>query len=150
MFANVPNKRLIAVLNEETGQTIATWPMPHGGNFAMVLDPQRRRVLVAFRSPSRLAAVDGNMGSIVTELDTCGDIDDLFVDQKRSRVYLICGSGFIDVLHADAERYKRIAQLPTAIGARTGLFVPELDLLLLGVRGGPRRPTAIWVYKPDE
>lgn len=39
--------------------------------------------------------------------------------------------------------------LPTAPGARTALFVPELDRLFLAVRARDQEPAAIWVYHPD-
>jgi hypothetical protein len=33
-------------------------------------------------------------------------------------------------------------------GARTSLFVPEMDRLLVAVRAGPAEPAAIWMFKP--
>jgi hypothetical protein len=41
-----------------------------------------------------------------------------------------------------------MARIPTATGARTSLFVPEMDRLLVAVRAGPAGPAAIWVFKP--
>ena len=84
---------------------------------------------------------------MVSEVDICGDADDLFVDRKLNRIYVICGAGFIDVLAADDAKYGRVARVPTVAGARTGLFVPEMDRLLLGVRAGFKEPAAIWVYR---
>jgi DNA-binding beta-propeller fold protein YncE len=147
VFVNVPNARTIAVLDANTGKETHTWPTRHGGNFPMALDPGRKRVLVAFRNPAKLAAFDWEIGGLASEVDICGDADDLFVDQKLSRIYVICGAGSIDVLRADDAKYSRIARVPTAKGARTGLFVPEIDRLLLGVRAGFKEPAAIWVYR---
>jgi len=36
----------------------------------------------------------------------------------------------------------------TASGARTSLFVPELDRLFVAVRGGWRESAALWVFRP--
>jgi hypothetical protein len=72
----------------------------------------------------------------------------VFVDAKRRRIYLSCGDGFLDVLDAESGDYKRLAHIPTAAGARTALFIPELDRLLLAVRAAPGEPAAIWVFRP--
>ena len=146
IFVNVPNTRTIAVLDANTGKEAHTWPLRHGGNFPMALDLEHKRVLVAFRNPAKLAAFDWEIGGLVSEVDICGDADDLFVDRKLNRIYVTCGAGFIDVLTADA-KYSRVARIPTVAGARTGLFVPEMDRLLLGVRAGFKEPAAIWVYR---
>jgi YVTN family beta-propeller protein len=147
LFVNLPNARTIAVLDANTGKEARTWPLRHGANFSMALDPDRKRVLVAFRNPAKLAAFDWEIGGLASEVDICGDADDLFVDQKLKRVYVTCGAGFIDVLRADDAKYARLARVPTAAGARTGLFVPEMDRLLVGVRAGFKEPAAIWVYR---
>jgi DNA-binding beta-propeller fold protein YncE len=147
LFVNLPNVRAIAVLDANTGKEGQTWPLRHGGNFPMALDPERKRVLVVFRNPAKFAAFDWQVGGLVSEVDICGDADDLFLDQKRSRIYVTCGAGFIDVLKADDAKYSRVARVPTVAGARTGLFVPEMDRLLLGVRAGFKEPAAIWVYR---
>jgi YVTN family beta-propeller protein len=147
IFVNLPNTRTVAVLDENTGKEVALWPLRHGGNFPMALDPERHRVLVAFRNPAKLAAYDWQSGGLVSEVDICGDADDLFIDPKRNRIYVTCGAGFIDVLTANDPKYPRQARIPTVSGARTGLFVPEMDRLLLAVRSRSTEPAAIWVYR---
>jgi DNA-binding beta-propeller fold protein YncE len=147
VFVNVPNARTIAVLDVNTGKEAQTWPLRHGGNFPMALDSDRKRVLVAFRNPAKLAAFDWEIGGLASEVDVCGDADDLFVDRKLNRIYVTCGAGFIDVLTTADAKYSRVARIPTVAGARTGLFVPEMDRLLLGVRAGFKEPAAIWVYR---
>jgi hypothetical protein len=86
-------------------------------------------------------------GSPVASTDSCGDADDVFVDAKRRRVYVSCGDGHIDVFDAQ-DGYRRIAHIATVSGARTSLFVPEMDRLLLAVRASGGEPAAIWVYRP--
>jgi hypothetical protein len=71
-------------------------------------------------------------GKVVNELGICGDSDDVFVDAKRKRLYVSCGAGYVEVIDASAS-YKRLARISTATGARTSLFVPELDRLFLAV-----------------
>ena len=147
IFVNLPNARAIAVLNGSMGKEGAVWPLRHGGNFPMALDTERHRVLVAFRNPAKLAAFNWQTGSVISEVDLCGDADDLFLDAKRNRVYVTCGAGFIDILKADDPNYPRQARISTVPGARTGLLVPEMDRLLLAVRSHAKEPAAIWVYR---
>jgi hypothetical protein len=77
-----------------------------------------------------------------------GDADDLFVDAKRSRIYVSCGEGFLDVFDARAGDYRRLARVPTARGARTSYYVPLMDRLFLAVRAASSEPAAVWVYRP--
>jgi hypothetical protein len=145
IFVNVPDKRSIAVLDSRAGEGRANWPMKYGANFAMALDREGQRVLTVFRSPAKLVAFAAETGATLGEADTCGDVDDLFLDQKRSRLYISCGAGFLDVM--DAQNFARLARIPTVGGARTAFFVPEMDRLLLGVRARAGEPAAIWVYR---
>lgn len=147
IFVNLPDARAVAVVDIASGKQIASWPMHKGGNFAMTIDRDLGRVLLAYRNPAALAVFSTD-GKPIASAETCGDVDDLFVDAKRQRVYVSCGAGYIDVLEIDGPVYRRMARLPTATGARTSLFVPELDRLLVAVRAGPAGPAAIWVFKP--
>jgi hypothetical protein len=113
----------------------------------MVLDPGAHRVLVIFRNPSRLLVLSAADGAVVGDLDTCGDADDVFVDAKRRRVYVVCGAGLVDVFE-DRVGYRRIGRIGTAPGARTGLFVPEMDRLLVAIRAAGKESAAIWVFRP--
>jgi hypothetical protein len=85
---------------------------------------------------------------LIASLEICGDADDVFVDAKRRRVYVSCGEGYIDVLDSERSAYRRIARIATVAGARTSLFVPELDRLMLAVRASSGEPAAIWVFRP--
>ena len=147
IFVNLPNKRSIAIIDADTGQQRASWSVRHGANFPMTLDHERQRVLVVFRSPPKFAAFNWQTGDVVSEIDTCGDADDLFLDIKRKVVYITCGAGFIDVLRADDSKYSRLTRIPTVTGARTGLFVPDMNRLFLGVRAQQKEPASIWIYR---
>ena len=148
-FVNVPDAGLIQVVDLAKGQAIGALPTQgHHANFPMALDNTAHRILIAFRNPARLLVLSNTDGSAVADLDTCGDADDLFVDARRHRVYVICGAGAVDVFEDNAGAYQRIGQVGTAPGARTGLFVPELDRLFVAVRTAGPEPAAIWVFKP--
>ena len=114
----------------------------------MALDHVHRRILVIFRAPAELGVFSMTDGKPVATIDTCGDADDLFIDPRRARVYVSCGAGFLDVLEAKEATYRRIARIPTVSGARTSLFIPEMDRLVVAVRASSREAAAIWVYRP--
>jgi DNA-binding beta-propeller fold protein YncE len=149
IFVNVPNVRAIDVIDRAGAKKIGSWSTAgRSANFAMALDQGRQRLLVAFRRPAELGVYALDDGKPVASVPTCGDIDDLFVDSKRDRVYVSCGEGFLDVLTAEGNSYRRIAHIATAAGARTSLFVPDLDRLLLAVPARAETPAAIWVFRP--
>ena len=148
VFVNLPDVRAIAVVDRATGRQIAKWSTDGaGGNFPMAVTADGERVLVVFRNPAKLGVFAAQDGKRIASVDTCGDADDLFVDAKRQRIYVSCGDGFIDVLGA-MDGYPRLARVSTVAGARTALFVPELDLLALAVRARSGEPAAIWLYRP--
>jgi YVTN family beta-propeller protein len=148
IFVNLPDAHAVAVVDGKSGNPLAIWPMDKGGNFAMAVDRDRSQLLVAFRSPPELTVFSMADGKSISKAETCGDVDDLFVDAKHARVYVSCGAGFVDVFETVGTTYRHMARIPTATGARTSLFVPEMDRLLVAVRAGPAGPAAIWVFKP--
>jgi len=147
-FVNVPDAREIQIV-ELAGVTNRSLPMRDAGaNFPMAIDGEAHRVLVVFRSPPILMALSTRDGHVVAKLDTCGDADDVFVDARRHRIYVSCGEGVIDVIEPGEVGYRRLARVPTVPGARTSLFVPELDRLFVAVRARSVEPAAIWVFEP--
>jgi YVTN family beta-propeller protein len=149
LFVNVPEAREIEVADLAAGGTLSLPIEGFRSNFPMAIDRDTHRVLVVFRSPPTLMALSSQDGQIAAKIGTCGDADDVFVDVKRHRVYVSCGEGAVDVLEQRAAGYERIARVPTASGARTSLFVPELDRLYVAVRARSGEPAAIWIFRPD-
>ena len=147
-FVNVPDAKEIVVVDLATESTQSLPTQGAGANFPMAIDGDAHRFLVVFRSPPSLMALSSQDEHVAAKIDTCGDADDVFVDRKRHRVYVSCGEGVVDVLERDEAGYRRVARVPTVPGARTSLFVPELDRLFVAVRAGANEPAAIWVYRP--
>ena len=148
VFVNVPDAHDIEVVDLATG---ANQSLPTGNlrsNFPMAIDRDEHRVLVVFRSPPTLMALSSQDGNVSAKLETCGDADDVFVDAKRHRAYVSCGEGVVDVFEQREAGYGHLARVPTVSGARTSLFVPELDRLYVAVRAQPNEPAAIWVFRP--
>ena len=149
VFVNVPDSKEIEVADLVKRTVLDHWPVTTAtSNFPMALDETHHRLLVGCRNPSRLLVFDTENGKTVSSLEIVGDTDDLFYDANRARVYVIGGQGFIDVLQQrDADQYDRIERYLTAPGARTGLFVPELGRLFVGVPHRGDQNAEILIYE---
>ncbi len=148
VIVNVPDAKRIIVGDLADHRVTSSWTTAHDWNFPMALDATSGAVTVVFRLPSRLQVLKLMSGESESDIATCADADDVFSDARRGRVYVICGSGTVDVVGtADHDRVARIA---TRFGARTGLFAAELDRLYVaasaGLSGGE---AAILIFKPE-
>jgi hypothetical protein len=147
-FVNVPDAREIAVIDRSLNAQIASWKTSQASaNFPMAVRQKASELLTVFRRPARLAAVDTRSGNVSTTVSTCGDADDVFVDDKRDRAYVSCGEGFIDVFQLG--RLSRINHISTAVGARTALYDPDMDRFFLAVKATHGIAAAIWMYTPE-
>jgi hypothetical protein len=135
IFVNVPEAEEIAVVDRERRAIAAMWPIKDfKDNFPMALDEANRRLFVGCRTPARLVVLDTTAGKRVAELAISRDIDDLFYDAARRRLYASCGEGFVDVVEQlGADRYERRARITTRPGARTSFFSPELGEYYLAI-----------------
>jgi DNA-binding beta-propeller fold protein YncE len=150
-FVNVPDAGQVAVVDLAAGKQVASWRVPGlKANFPMALDAAGGVLATVFRTPSRLALLDTKTGAVTANLQVCGDADGVFFDAKRRRIYVSCGEGLVDVLQGDAAGYQPLAHVPTHSGARTSLFVPELDRLFVAARAGLLgSDAALLVFRPD-
>jgi len=149
-FVNVPDAGQIAVVDLEKRRQLASWRVPGlSANFPMALDSARSVLATVFRRPSRLVLLDARTGGITGKLPVCADADDVFFDAKRERIYVSCGSGEIAVFQRDGGTYRPLTSVATASGARTSLFVPQLDRLFVAERAGLLGSSAaVGVYRP--
>jgi len=147
IFVNTPRAAEIAVIDRVSKRTLS-WSLRYGGNFPMAIDEESGHVVVAFRTPPAIGVFSAQDGANLNTVESCGDADDLFIDSKRHQAYLSCGSGFLDVFDTQGASYRRVAHIVTASGARTSLFVPELDRFLLAVRASAGEPAAVWIFRP--
>ena len=114
----------------------------------MAIDSAGGTIATAFRSPPRLVFLNSETGAVTGSYSTCADADDVFFDPERHRVYVSCGAGVIDVFSRDGSGARHIASIYTSPGARTSLFVPELDELYVAERAGLLKDAAILVFRP--
>jgi DNA-binding beta-propeller fold protein YncE len=150
-FVNVPDARQIASVDLSSGKQVATWKMAElRSNFPMAIDESGEMLAIAFRDPPRLTLLDAQSGAITADVETCGDSDDVFFDDRRARIYVSCGAGAVDVFERSDGGIRRVAQVKTHSGARTSLFVPELDRLFVASRSALLGNDAkIMVFRPS-
>jgi DNA-binding beta-propeller fold protein YncE len=151
IFVNVPNSRHVAVIDRDKGEVVATWKTDLAfGNFPMTLDEANHRLFVGCRLPAKLVVLNTQSGEVVAKIDISGDPDDVFYDGKRHGIYAICGAGKIDIIEqTDANNYKALTKSDTAEGARTGLFVPERDILFVAVPHRGSQQAEIRAYRVE-
>ncbi len=148
MFVNVPAIQGVIVANVAKQHIVGTWPLRNAkGNFPMALDEAAHLLFIGAREPSQLIGFDTRSGKIVVSVPIDGDPDDIFIDSQQHRLYISCGTGYLDVLErTDSGHYRSIARIPTAPGARTSLFVPAMRRLFLAVPHRGQREAAVWIY----
>jgi DNA-binding beta-propeller fold protein YncE len=153
VIVNLPDARQIGVIDLTTGKQIATWRLPElGSNFPMAREQSGTIIATVFRNPARAVLLDAQTGAVRANLETCGDSDDVFFDENRKRIYVSCGAGAVDVFQQEPTGYRRLSQIATSSGARTSLFVPELDRLFVAARAGflgLGSDAAILVFRPQ-
>jgi DNA-binding beta-propeller fold protein YncE len=142
IFVNLPKSFSIEVIDRNRQEIIHGWKqLTVFANFPMALDEPDNRIFVGFRSPARLLIMDTDDGKAVQRLPVPGDTDDLFFDPGSHRVYVIGGEGSVEVFApVSSGSYKSIGHVQTGSGARTGLLIPSLKLLVVAVphRGDQR------------
>jgi DNA-binding beta-propeller fold protein YncE len=133
VFVNLPDNRSIASIDLASQSVNPAWGHPSAsGNFSMALDNTIHRLFIPCRQPARLQVVSSDAGRITAWTATVGDADDIFVDEARRMLYVIGGDGFVDVLYVrEHDAMVSRARVPTGPGARTGLYVPEWNKLLV-------------------
>jgi YVTN family beta-propeller protein len=144
IYINVPDAREVVIADRQSGRVRRVSAGGLRANFPMALDEEGKRILIVFRDPPVLRTLTLD-GMLLKDVDVCRDADDVFLDSKRHRTYVICGEGVVDVVNGNGLRIQRIA---TAVGARTGLFVPELDRLLVAVPARTGTKAEIRVFEP--
>jgi DNA-binding beta-propeller fold protein YncE len=133
IFVNVADEKKIQVIDRRTGK-ITSWALPagHSANFPMVLDEANRRVFIGTRKPARLTVLDMDTGKVVASVPVAADMDDMFYDSSRKRIYVAGGEGFLSVVQqVDADHYGDMGKFPTAIGTRTGVWYEKRDRLYI-------------------
>ena len=148
VFVNLPDAHSIGSIDLASQTVNANWSHPSASaNFPMAVDATIHRLFIPCRKPARLLVVDSDNGKMTAWKMTVGDADDVFVDAARRMVYVIGGDGLVDAVFIRAgDALVSRAQVPTGPGARTGLYVPEWNKLLVAAPKQGANPARLLVF----
>ncbi len=149
IFVNVAAAAEVAVIDGKTSSLAPSWKITRASdNVPLAFDPEQNVLLVACRTPARLIVLDGASGRELADLPSAAGADDLFYDAGLHRIYLIAGSGEVDVYEIRADKtIHAIGVTRTSPGAKTGLFVPAQHALYVGAAATGGKEAEILVYK---
>ncbi len=125
----------ITVIDVEKSKVLTKYDMKLAKKIVAVdLDEANQRLFVGCRDKPMVVVMDAASGKELTSVAIPGEVDDVFYDAKRKRIYAICGEGAIAVIEQkDKDRYELIEKVATAKSARTGYFDPETGRLYVAV-----------------
>ena len=134
-YIAAPSPCQVIVIDTDKNEVVTSYPVKAaGGAHPIALDEAAHRVYLGCRKEPKVVILDTESGKEVGETVIPGDVDDLFLDAARKRVYASCGEGFLAVLKVtDADKVEVVEKVPTAKGARTCLYVPGTGKLYLAV-----------------
>ncbi len=148
LFFNDTGKNRVGVLDRDTHQIIANWPIPADTqeNSPMKFDEANHRLFIATRKSPKFIVIDSDNGKVVSSVDCVPMVDDIAFDAKSKRIYL-SGSQLIDVFaQKDADHYSRIGHAVGAFRAKTAILVPEQGRYYLAVPRHGRSTAMVKVY----
>ena len=148
LFVNIADKNYVAVVDKKTFKVIARWPIRGAKtNLCMALDEADHRLFIVTRNPTKMFVLNTESGKTVATLDVPAIVDGVFYDRARKRIYVPGAVGEIGVYQQlDPDHYKELARVPSAKGAKSGIFIPQLNRLYVAASPGKRVGGAILWY----
>ncbi len=144
LYVNVTGRNELAVLDKNTLQQLAVWPITDAQqNAPLAFDEAGRRLFVITRKPGKLIVLNADTGATVASFKAPERCDQVIWDAAHHRIYALGGEGYVGVFRQDdADHYVELARVPSAIGAKTGILVPELNRLYVAVSPGEAKTGA--------
>jgi len=138
LYINVTAKNYLAVVDKRTLKTLTTWPIREAEqNAPLAFDEPNRRLFVITRNPGKLIVLNADTGATIASFKAPERCDQVIWDAANRRVYALGGEGYIGVFEQkNPDAYEELARVPTAVGAKTGILVPELKRLYVAVSPG--------------
>ena len=147
-FVNIPSMLHFEVIDKTKKKVVSKIKINGAtNNFPMAIDTKTRRLFIGCQSPAKVVIFDTETYRQLTSFDCDGDPNNIFYDPVKLRIYLSCGAGFINIFEQiTGDEFKLIEKRPTRNGARTSLYIPELDLFVVAIPSSLNRPAEIVIF----
>src|SRR6266851_3740733 len=154
VFITLAGAANLGVVDLKKREQITAWSAGVQTNVALALDESHHRLFDGVRDPATLIVLDTESGKQVSKLEGVSGIDDLWYDAAHKRVYASGGRGFeVGFVYAyqqkDADHYELIGRVPTAPGAGTSFWSPELNRVYVAAPANDKEEAAILVFEPQ-
>ena len=148
ILVNVPDKNMIGIIDLTQLKLIGSWKRNSpSANFPMAIDAQNNYAFIGYRHPAKLVVLDIKNGKEISSNNMVSDVDDLYYDENKKRVYISGGGGYINIFQQGGPgTYKQITNMVTRNGARTSLLIPRLNLFVLAERAEYGNPARLLIY----
>jgi len=152
IFVNVPDAgNVVESIDKKTG-AVTKWPLKDlRANYAMALNEEDHRLFTITRKTPMMVVLDTQSGKEVARLRAAGECDDVFFDASRKRIYVIGGEGIISVFQQDdPDHYELVANVPSAVGIRTGYYFAKRDRFYVAVPAKGNEPAQVWTFEAED
>jgi hypothetical protein len=138
LYINVTDKNYVAVIDKNTRKIVARWPIREAAQNALAqLDEASHRLFIVARSPGKLIVLNADTGASIASFTAPERVDAEIFDEANRRVYAPGGEGYIGVYaEHDPNHFAELPHVPSSVGAKTAILVPELHRLYVAVSPG--------------
>ncbi len=148
IFVNMPKVGKVAVVDKKATTVLGTFTLEgRSDNHALALDESNHRLFVASREGA-LLVLDTESGKVVASVPVPKGADDMQFDPRRKLIFLSLGEGFATMIRQRGPNdYELLGNTPTAKGAKTSTYSPELRLFAVAVPAQDDRPAEVRIYR---
>ena len=149
LYINITDKNYMAVVDKKTRTVVNTWPIKEAEqNAPVAFDEAAHRLFVVTRKPGKLVVLNSDTGTSIGSFSAPNRTDEVVFDKANKRIYVLGGEGYIGVYQEnDPDHYTQLPNVPSAVGAKTGILVPELNRLYVAVSPGEGKNTGAGVLQ---
>jgi YVTN family beta-propeller protein len=149
IFVNIPDAQLLVTIYTDHEMILDKWKInPAKANFPMAFDSTNHRLFIGCRNPAKLLVINSETGKSIGLININNDTDDIFFDSSLNLIYVSCGGGYIDIIkQINPDKYEVISSVESRPGARTSLFVPELNQLIVAAPARAGKDAQLMIYE---
>lgn len=139
MYVNLEDSSRVVTVDTRALKLLGRWPLAPGEEPTGIAIDRANNRLFSGCSNNKLVVSDVKRGGVVTTLPIGSRVDGVGFDAARGLAFSSNGEGTLTVVHQDSPaKYRVVATVPTAFGARTLAFDPDAHrIFLITAQFGP-------------